>query len=353
MIRRPPRSTLSSSSAASDVYKRQVSTQSTWEILKQKKQKLFMALPLSLKGNFLSLGKFFFQNVLKDDYPHKKFEVETYKAITKNNNVINYKTECTKTTKNNATSFQIKDELKLGAQLGKKYLQTRVKRDGEIKYHLDLGTIVLHNKEHNLFAALKTNMQLNTFWARFGIGHVTPTTSCWKRIEKNYDGEYSLSNSMSHQCGPIYLGMANIYNLSQKKLEKCDLVCNYNKNGIDFTLQHLAVKNQKCIFPLGKVLAAIGYKINNQYSIATWYKKNLQTAKQRLVFGVQSKPCEKLLLKAKTDCNGKTSLSSKFNVCSAVQCTVGFQLPLKELIKNANLEAICKLPFGYSFDINL
>eukprot|EP00828_Plagiopyla_frontata_P047061 TRINITY_DN859_c0_g1_i1.p1 TRINITY_DN859_c0_g1~~TRINITY_DN859_c0_g1_i1.p1 ORF type:complete len:258 (-),score=59.78 TRINITY_DN859_c0_g1_i1:109-882(-) len=32
MIRRPPRSTLSSSSAASDVYKRQVSTQSTWGI---------------------------------------------------------------------------------------------------------------------------------------------------------------------------------------------------------------------------------------------------------------------------------------------------------------------------------
>eukprot|EP00658_Telonema_sp_P-2_P007549 TRINITY_DN12820_c0_g1_i2.p2 TRINITY_DN12820_c0_g1~~TRINITY_DN12820_c0_g1_i2.p2 ORF type:complete len:166 (-),score=61.85 TRINITY_DN12820_c0_g1_i2:191-688(-) len=32
MIRRPPRSTLSSSSAASDVYKRQVSTQSTGEL---------------------------------------------------------------------------------------------------------------------------------------------------------------------------------------------------------------------------------------------------------------------------------------------------------------------------------
>eukprot|EP00828_Plagiopyla_frontata_P030708 TRINITY_DN4020_c0_g1_i6.p3 TRINITY_DN4020_c0_g1~~TRINITY_DN4020_c0_g1_i6.p3 ORF type:complete len:318 (+),score=59.07 TRINITY_DN4020_c0_g1_i6:82-1035(+) len=41
MIRRPPRSTLSSSSAASDVYKRQVSTQSTWEnqILKKQIQK--------------------------------------------------------------------------------------------------------------------------------------------------------------------------------------------------------------------------------------------------------------------------------------------------------------------------
>eukprot|EP00831_Metopus_contortus_P046602 TRINITY_DN37450_c0_g1_i1.p2 TRINITY_DN37450_c0_g1~~TRINITY_DN37450_c0_g1_i1.p2 ORF type:complete len:115 (-),score=34.90 TRINITY_DN37450_c0_g1_i1:138-482(-) len=32
MIRRPPRSTQGVSSAASDVYKRQVSTQSTWEI---------------------------------------------------------------------------------------------------------------------------------------------------------------------------------------------------------------------------------------------------------------------------------------------------------------------------------
>eukprot|EP00828_Plagiopyla_frontata_P021471 TRINITY_DN28065_c0_g1_i2.p1 TRINITY_DN28065_c0_g1~~TRINITY_DN28065_c0_g1_i2.p1 ORF type:complete len:415 (+),score=77.77 TRINITY_DN28065_c0_g1_i2:84-1328(+) len=35
MIRRPPRSTLSSSSAASDVYKRQVSTQSTWGEIKR------------------------------------------------------------------------------------------------------------------------------------------------------------------------------------------------------------------------------------------------------------------------------------------------------------------------------
>ena len=45
-----------------------------------------MALPLSLKaGNFLSIGKFYFQNILKDDYPHKKFEAETFKATTKNN----------------------------------------------------------------------------------------------------------------------------------------------------------------------------------------------------------------------------------------------------------------------------
>eukprot|EP00831_Metopus_contortus_P013139 TRINITY_DN1530_c0_g1_i3.p2 TRINITY_DN1530_c0_g1~~TRINITY_DN1530_c0_g1_i3.p2 ORF type:complete len:116 (-),score=19.80 TRINITY_DN1530_c0_g1_i3:71-418(-) len=33
MIRRPPRSTQGVSSAASDVYKRQVSTQSTWDII--------------------------------------------------------------------------------------------------------------------------------------------------------------------------------------------------------------------------------------------------------------------------------------------------------------------------------
>eukprot|EP00831_Metopus_contortus_P025280 TRINITY_DN21828_c0_g1_i2.p1 TRINITY_DN21828_c0_g1~~TRINITY_DN21828_c0_g1_i2.p1 ORF type:complete len:159 (-),score=48.68 TRINITY_DN21828_c0_g1_i2:94-570(-) len=35
MIRRPPRSTQGVSSAASDVYKRQVSTQSTWELMNE------------------------------------------------------------------------------------------------------------------------------------------------------------------------------------------------------------------------------------------------------------------------------------------------------------------------------
>eukprot|EP00825_Cyclidium_porcatum_P051583 TRINITY_DN9542_c0_g1_i1.p2 TRINITY_DN9542_c0_g1~~TRINITY_DN9542_c0_g1_i1.p2 ORF type:complete len:148 (-),score=46.60 TRINITY_DN9542_c0_g1_i1:642-1085(-) len=41
MIRRPPRSTHCISSAASDVYKRQVSTQSTWEKVKYLERKLY------------------------------------------------------------------------------------------------------------------------------------------------------------------------------------------------------------------------------------------------------------------------------------------------------------------------
>eukprot|EP00825_Cyclidium_porcatum_P002089 TRINITY_DN10966_c0_g2_i2.p4 TRINITY_DN10966_c0_g2~~TRINITY_DN10966_c0_g2_i2.p4 ORF type:complete len:109 (-),score=34.37 TRINITY_DN10966_c0_g2_i2:175-501(-) len=40
MIRRPPRSTHCISSAASDVYKRQVSTQSTWGAIKQQSNKI-------------------------------------------------------------------------------------------------------------------------------------------------------------------------------------------------------------------------------------------------------------------------------------------------------------------------
>eukprot|EP01016_Furgasonia_blochmanni_P055578 TRINITY_DN932_c0_g2_i1.p2 TRINITY_DN932_c0_g2~~TRINITY_DN932_c0_g2_i1.p2 ORF type:complete len:219 (+),score=107.98 TRINITY_DN932_c0_g2_i1:81-737(+) len=42
MIRRPPRSTQSRSSAASDVYKRQVSTQSTWGQKKKSREKLII-----------------------------------------------------------------------------------------------------------------------------------------------------------------------------------------------------------------------------------------------------------------------------------------------------------------------
>eukprot|EP00828_Plagiopyla_frontata_P040747 TRINITY_DN5607_c0_g1_i5.p1 TRINITY_DN5607_c0_g1~~TRINITY_DN5607_c0_g1_i5.p1 ORF type:complete len:152 (-),score=23.08 TRINITY_DN5607_c0_g1_i5:75-530(-) len=40
VIRQPPRSTLSSSSAASDVYKRQVSTQSTWDFQRISNKKI-------------------------------------------------------------------------------------------------------------------------------------------------------------------------------------------------------------------------------------------------------------------------------------------------------------------------
>eukprot|EP00826_Nyctotherus_ovalis_P035790 TRINITY_DN3105_c0_g4_i8.p1 TRINITY_DN3105_c0_g4~~TRINITY_DN3105_c0_g4_i8.p1 ORF type:complete len:151 (-),score=18.13 TRINITY_DN3105_c0_g4_i8:149-577(-) len=68
MIRRPPRSTQSRSSAASDVYKRQVSTQSTWgkAIIKVSIQTIFIivvfskkhaeSLVKSIEGLFPSLG---------------------------------------------------------------------------------------------------------------------------------------------------------------------------------------------------------------------------------------------------------------------------------------------------------
>ena len=159
-----------------------------------------MALPLSLKaGNFLSIGKFYFQNILKDDYPHKKFEAETFKATTKNNNSINYKSECIKKSKEGKTSYEIKDEMKFGYKLwGKNYMQTRVKRDGEIRYHFDFGNYMIMNKEHTFFAAIKTDMHLEKFWARLGLGHVSPNFSIWNRMEKNFKNDYSLSTTSSY-----------------------------------------------------------------------------------------------------------------------------------------------------------
>eukprot|EP00831_Metopus_contortus_P049190 TRINITY_DN40502_c0_g1_i1.p1 TRINITY_DN40502_c0_g1~~TRINITY_DN40502_c0_g1_i1.p1 ORF type:complete len:139 (+),score=30.40 TRINITY_DN40502_c0_g1_i1:2-418(+) len=50
MIRRPPRSTQGVSSAASDVYKRQVSTQSTWGNIETKSMKTGIILILILAG---------------------------------------------------------------------------------------------------------------------------------------------------------------------------------------------------------------------------------------------------------------------------------------------------------------
>eukprot|EP00825_Cyclidium_porcatum_P013780 TRINITY_DN1729_c0_g1_i14.p2 TRINITY_DN1729_c0_g1~~TRINITY_DN1729_c0_g1_i14.p2 ORF type:complete len:102 (+),score=40.01 TRINITY_DN1729_c0_g1_i14:93-398(+) len=53
MIRRPPRSTHCISSAASDVYKRQVSTQSTWEMQIEKLSEATIALSYFEKGQLI------------------------------------------------------------------------------------------------------------------------------------------------------------------------------------------------------------------------------------------------------------------------------------------------------------
>eukprot|EP00656_Telonema_subtile_P052174 TRINITY_DN719_c0_g1_i2.p1 TRINITY_DN719_c0_g1~~TRINITY_DN719_c0_g1_i2.p1 ORF type:complete len:112 (+),score=19.47 TRINITY_DN719_c0_g1_i2:80-415(+) len=63
MIRRPPRSTLSSSSAASDVYKRQVSTQSTGSNFEEAMARilvacaLLMAVACASQTEYVDLGQ--------------------------------------------------------------------------------------------------------------------------------------------------------------------------------------------------------------------------------------------------------------------------------------------------------
>eukprot|EP01015_Nassula_variabilis_P025860 TRINITY_DN50_c0_g1_i11.p1 TRINITY_DN50_c0_g1~~TRINITY_DN50_c0_g1_i11.p1 ORF type:complete len:243 (+),score=99.35 TRINITY_DN50_c0_g1_i11:97-825(+) len=75
MRRRPPRSTQSRSSAASDVYKRQVSTQSTWGS-KKNKQRLNMAESVE-KAHFantpLLFGKWSYQDITVEDICFKDY----------------------------------------------------------------------------------------------------------------------------------------------------------------------------------------------------------------------------------------------------------------------------------------
>ena len=195
-----------------------------------------MALPLSLKQTYFSLGKFLFQNILKDDYPHKKIEAETYKATTEKNSSINYKTECIRKNQNGKFGLELKDELKFGYQFAKRhYLQTRIKRDGEIKYHLDLGNFLYKANEYNLFGALKTDTNLSKFWTRVGMGILSKYGLVAFRLEKKYNGEYDMSSMGYFNYKPFYISFNQIKNLETKKTTKLDFSVNMNKNNLDVT----------------------------------------------------------------------------------------------------------------------
>eukprot|EP00826_Nyctotherus_ovalis_P010893 TRINITY_DN12844_c0_g1_i17.p1 TRINITY_DN12844_c0_g1~~TRINITY_DN12844_c0_g1_i17.p1 ORF type:complete len:224 (+),score=59.90 TRINITY_DN12844_c0_g1_i17:25-672(+) len=104
MIRRPPRSTPLYSSAASDVYKRQVSTQSTWD--KNLIMKCYISRPVNFKRQIRLKSKndllkqnaliknviiFFKRHPLKEQSTHMQFEGVTKKQEAAEHSPLNCK----------------------------------------------------------------------------------------------------------------------------------------------------------------------------------------------------------------------------------------------------------------------
>eukprot|EP00825_Cyclidium_porcatum_P005509 TRINITY_DN12689_c0_g1_i1.p3 TRINITY_DN12689_c0_g1~~TRINITY_DN12689_c0_g1_i1.p3 ORF type:complete len:153 (-),score=44.96 TRINITY_DN12689_c0_g1_i1:451-909(-) len=89
MIRRPPRSTHCISSAASDVYKRQVSTQSTWETTSDKYaiRNLSTGKYLEVKGGSIVSGADIIQNT-KTGQDQQLWKLETIVQLQVFDNMI-------------------------------------------------------------------------------------------------------------------------------------------------------------------------------------------------------------------------------------------------------------------------
>eukprot|EP00828_Plagiopyla_frontata_P027215 TRINITY_DN353_c0_g1_i4.p2 TRINITY_DN353_c0_g1~~TRINITY_DN353_c0_g1_i4.p2 ORF type:complete len:213 (-),score=53.64 TRINITY_DN353_c0_g1_i4:109-747(-) len=114
MIRRPPRSTLSSSSAASDVYKRQVSTQSTWEDIPQKKKKKLKIKQKKISGWADYINYLLANNCCEKGYIFGKKDLAVWASSSGLAQLANYQVEITNEkdyNKMDKVAYNEKDEL--------------------------------------------------------------------------------------------------------------------------------------------------------------------------------------------------------------------------------------------------
>ena len=136
------------------------------------------------------------------------------------------------------------DELKFGFPLCDYcYLLARVKRDGEIKHHYDFGEYNVFGLLLNFYTQFKFQKDFAAKWLRFGIGYKNDNIETNTRIEKDYGGEYNLSNRFFFSKGPFDFRCCSIFDLEGMVLNRYDALINYKYKDLDATIQHISPKS--------------------------------------------------------------------------------------------------------------
>lgn len=315
-----------------------------------------MTTPASLKTTpFESFGNQTHGPVLSDDYVHKKFGNFKLKAITKRDATINLKTGFTLTenvSEGRVTGVEgkLSDELKVLVPLNRFFVETEVKRNGELNTHVDAGSVKVAGKSFNIFANLNTNLQLNSLVSRLGVNYFGQHCDSGTRLERSNSGALSLTQRNLIRHGSVLAGLVLNASVPTFKLGKYDALLKYTQGDFDFFLQHFTPAKEADRLRVGKVAAFLVYRWNDQNTLAVQFKRNFENEKIRFVFGGSHKLSPNTTLRAKTDQKLKITANGKWKLNDVLSLSVAAQLNLQRGAGAFDFRKLVPVPFGWQLD---
>lgn len=310
--------------------------------------------PKSLANSqFCSLGTFNYNKVLADDFCHKKLGTFKIKGATAKNTSFHLKTNLVlkKGDDNKSSKLGLTDEYKFGFPYERLYLQTRVKRNGDVKMHLDGGNVEVAGKKFNLFGGLKTTVIFANYDARVGFNYFGEKCESNVRFQKDNKGNHDLADRVVLTHGSWRYGGVGIFGVDSLVLKKYDSFVEFRQPDYELHLSHMSPAVHPDGIRLGKVSIGALYKVSPSINLALQVKKNCSFPKLRAVLGVQNTRPNGLTLRAKCDSKLKISYLAKYKANSKVTVSLGAQFNFEKGSKFIDLNKTLPLPIGFGVDI--
>ena len=306
---------------------------------------------------FVSLGgNFSFNDVFTKDYIHKKLGNFGFKAPTLKNGNVNVKLNLNLNEGRDRGLFSLSDEFKVGFPFSPRnnlnlYLETRLRRNGEVKVHLDGGNLKV-GKNVNLFANAKTNMSLDSLTSRVGVNYFGSQCESGTRFERTNKQEWFFTqrNVVKHGYF-LYAGVVSI-GLDDFKPVKYDALVKYTHNSFDLYVQHFSpAKVPKAGgLKFGKVALNLISNYDKKNTFGAHFKYNTESKKNRIVLGAVHKLSDDVTLKGKVDNKLKVTGSGKVKLNDKLTVTLGGQLNLQNGAKAFDFKKLIPIPLGFSLD---
>lgn len=317
-----------------------------------------MAQAPSLKTTpFVSLGgNYTFNDVFTKDYVHKKLGNFAFKAPTLKNGNLNVKLNLNLNETADKAVLTLSDEFKVGFPFSPRnnlnmYLETRLRRSGEVKLHLDGGKTKI-GFEVNPFFNLKTNISLDALTSRIGLNYFGSSCESGTRLEKTNKDEIFFTQRNIIKHGYFLYAFVVSLGLDDFKPVKYDALMKYTHNSFDLYVQHFSPNKVTKAGGLkfGKVALNAVLNYDSKNTFGAHFKYNTDNKKNRIVLGAVHKFRDEITLKGKVDNKLKVTGSGKVKVNDKLSLTVGGQLNLQNGSKAFNFKKLIPIPLGFSLD---